>query len=264
MRDLAAIPATGVTVSVRRGLSRDVADDSRSKIDALLRSTDGPAPSVRVRLAKRAGAVAPGAVLAQAIFHVNGRAVRTVGSGATAREAVDRLEAKLRRPLERVGQRRRARRWLSSPESAENWLVTCCESVSRAPIGLDEAALEMDLLGFDFHLFVEQGTRQEAVLYRAGPTGYRLALLDPGQRYRLGPSVVAVTVSPTPAVSLSTVEAVGQLATAELPFLFYLNSLRGEGARADGDQGRGSTVYRLRDGHCGLVSTSEDAAASAA
>ena len=38
----------------------------------------------------------------------------------------------------------------------------------------------MDLLDYDFHLFTEIGTGTAGVLYRAGATGYRLALVAPG------------------------------------------------------------------------------------
>ncbi len=40
-----------------------------------------------------------------------------------------------------------------------------------APCTVDEAALEMDLLDYDFHLFTEKGTGSAGVVYRGGPDG---------------------------------------------------------------------------------------------
>jgi hypothetical protein len=48
----------------------------------------------------------------------------------------------------------------------------------------DEAAFEMDVLDYDFHLFIDVDTRLDSVLYRAGPTGYRLARTAPGWAHR--------------------------------------------------------------------------------
>jgi hypothetical protein len=43
----------------------------------------------------------------------------------------------------------------------------------------DEAAAEAGLLDYDFHLFIEKATGEDAVIYRT-PDGYRLALAHPG------------------------------------------------------------------------------------
>ena len=53
------------------------------------------------------------------------------------------------------------------------------KSFAMTPCTVDEATLEMDLLDYDFHLFNEKGTGIAGVLYRSGPTGYRLALVAP-------------------------------------------------------------------------------------
>ena len=62
------------------------------------------------------------------------------------------------------------------PRPADERRVIRRKSFTMAPCTIDEAAREMDLLYYDFHLFTEQGTDTAAVLYRAGTTGYRLAL----------------------------------------------------------------------------------------
>ena len=109
-----------------------------------------------------------------------------------------------------------------------------------APCTVDEAALEMDLLDYDFHLFTEKGTGTASVLYRAGPTGYRLAPVAPAPADQLSPFELPVTISPQPARCLTVEQATERLG---LPFLFFI----------DAAQGRASVLYHRCDGHYGLI-----------
>jgi Sigma 54 modulation/S30EA ribosomal protein C terminus len=93
---------------------------------------------------------------------------------------------------------------------------------------VDEAVAEMDDLDHDFHLFVETGRGIDSLLYRAGPTGVRLAQVD-GRAYEVIPGDVPVTVRTVPAPLLDAADAVDRLRYTGLPILFYL----------DGDHGRG-------------------------
>ena len=52
------------------------------------------------------------------------------------------------------------------------------KTVSPAACSVDEAVVEMDDLDHDFHLFVEVGRGVDSLVYRAGPTGLRLAQID--------------------------------------------------------------------------------------
>ncbi len=90
-----------------------------------------------------------------------------------------------------------------------------------APCTVDEAALEMDLLDYDFHLFTEKGTGTAGVLYRAGPTGYRLAPVAPVPADQLRPLELPVTISPQPTPCLTVEEATERLG---LPFLFFIDA----------------------------------------
>jgi hypothetical protein len=108
---------------------------------------------------------------------------------------------------------------------------------------VDDAVAEMDRMDYDFHLFTEQGTGQDSVVYRAGPTGYRLARLRPGGTDRIAPHRTAVTVSERPVPRLAVPEAVRRLDLTGTPFLFF----RGV------DSGRGCLLYHRYDGHYGLI-----------
>jgi hypothetical protein len=102
----------------------------------------------------------------------------------------------------------------------------------------DEAAFEMDVLDYDFHLFID--TRLDSVLYRAGPTGYRLARTAPGP---VPSAAVPLTVTPQPAPRLKVTEAVARLVLTGWPFVFFV----------DADSGRGGVLYHRYDGHYGLI-----------
>ncbi|MEV7027764.1 sigma 54 modulation/S30EA ribosomal C-terminal domain-containing protein, partial [Kitasatospora sp. NPDC093558] len=105
-----------------------------------------------------------------------------------------------------------------------------------------EAAVRtLDAMDYDIHLFTDPATETDAVVYRTGPTGYRLARTTaaaPPHR-----SAVPLTLHPRGARRLSDDEAVAGLEAAELPFLFY----------ADPVTGRGRVLYRRFDGHLGRI-----------
>jgi hypothetical protein len=177
-------------------------------------------------------------------------------------EAVDALEARLRSRLERSAEHweaRRGRRYHADPHEwrhgdpaskwqpwfprlAEERRVIRHKSFTLARCTVDEAAAEMDELDYDFHLFTEQGSGQDSVLYRAGPTGYRLAQLVP-QPDVVPPGKLPLTISEQLAPLLSTEEAIQRLNMTGLPFVFY----------CDGDHGRGRLLYHRYDGHYGLI-----------
>lgn len=106
----------------------------------------------------------------------------------------------------------------------------------------EEAVANLERLGYDFYLFTDRETGQDAVVYRAAPTGYRLTEIVPPAESWLPPAV-PLTVSEQPAPQLGTHDAIERLSLTSEPFLFF----------ADAHSGRGHVVYRRRDGHYGLV-----------
>ena len=111
-----------------------------------------------------------------------------------------------------------------------------------APCTVDEAAVEMDLLDYDFHLFTEKATGAASVLYRGGPTGYRLALVVPVAG-SAGPIRAAGDHQPPADAMPYREEATDRLGLLGLPFLFFI----------DAAQGRASVLYHRYDGHYGLI-----------
>ena len=104
-----------------------------------------------------------------------------------------------------------------------------------------EAAAEAGLLDYDFHLFTEKSTGEDAVIYRT-PDGYRLALAH-RRSGRLSPVGPSIAVSQVPAPQLAVTEAEDRLEAFRQPFLFFVNS----------NTGRGNLIYHRYDGHYGLI-----------
>jgi ribosome-associated translation inhibitor RaiA len=237
------------------------ADYARSKIGELGRYTSRPVLHARVKLTMHRDPAVQRPVVAQANLDVDGRPVRAQVQAETAREAVDLLAARLRRRLERAAEHREARRgelpaaheWRRDsepthrpnyfPRPADERRVIRRKSFGMAPCTIDEAAREMDLLDYDFHLFTEKGTGTVGVLYRAGATGYRLALVAPALAEQLSPYALPVTISRHPLPCLTEEEAANRLGLLGLPFLFFI----------DAAQGRASVLYHRYDGHYGLI-----------
>jgi hypothetical protein len=236
---------------------------ARDKVGAVLRLAHEPVLSARVRLTRHADPAVPRPVIVKANLDVNGRPVRACVAAATEREGVDLLEARLRSKLERSARHWEAKRGRMSYGAPHEWRhdspptarpdhfprpfeereVISQTSFGPAAMNVDDAAEELDQLDYDFYLFTEAGTRQDTVIYHAGPTGYRLAQVEPVPIRHLAAFSVPLTVSGKRPPLLTTVEAIGRLELTGQPFLFFL----------DADRGRGAVVYHRYDGHYGVL-----------
>lgn len=233
---------------------------AQTKIGGLARLARRPVSYARVRLTRRHDPAVERPVIAQANLVVGGRQVRAQVEAATAQEAIDTLESRLRRRLEHLTERwdapkgpgaappwrhdERSDRDRRSPaRTAREPRIVRRKSYAMAPCSVDEAVMEMELLDYDFHLFTESGSGTAAVVYRSGPAGYRLALVAPALSGEVAPYQGPVTISPQPLPCLREQDALERLALLDLPFLFFI----------DAAQGRASVLYRRFDGDYGLL-----------
>lgn len=259
-----------VETQVGGDATRESVEYAAERVRAVLGDVGAPVLHARVRLQRHHGPSIDLPVVAQANVDVDGRFVRVQVAAPTEREAADllhdRLRARLRHDLARSSgnwEDRRAHRssrepheWRHGdaptrplpyyPRPADERQVIRHKSVTPARCDLDEAAYELDALDYAFHLFTEEGSGQDSVVYRGGPTGYRLAQVDPHPE-ALAPHTVPVTVSEQRAPLLSSREAVERMAAWDQPFLFFL----------DGDRGQGAVLYHRYDGHYGLITPAE-------
>lgn len=256
------LPPLDIEVTTH-GQLPDAEEYARRKIGGLGRYAHQPVLHAHVKVSKHADPAALRPVIAQANLDVNGRLIRAQVAGVSVPEAIDRLESRLRHRLERVAQHWEARRggmpkagpheWRHQsepthrpdyfPRPEDERQIMRHKSYSLATCTVEEAALEMDLLDYDFHLFTEERTKQDSVLYRKGPTGYRLAQVEPEGADKLAPFELPLTISPQPAPQLTTEQAIERLGLLGLPFLFFVNA----------DQDRANVLYHRYDGHYGLI-----------
>lgn len=239
-----------------RGVPPDAAEYVRNKIGRLGRYTRHPISHGRIRLTK-SRSESHSAVIAQANFDVNGRPVRAQVVAETVHDAVHELESRMRRRLDQVCSRWDAPRgtqaappwrherppFAAAMSKADGVRVVRRKSYAMAPCTVDDAVTEMNLLDYEFHLFIENGSGAAAMIYRSGPTGLRLALVAPDIAGQVTPFEHLVTISPHPIPCLRADDAVERMALLHLPFLFYI----------DAAEGRASVLYRRIDGDLAVI-----------
>ena len=262
MRQRSDLPSVLEVEVTTHGRLDDAAIYARAKIGELGPYTHEPVLHAAVKLSEHTDRAVARRVVAQANLDVNGRLIRAQVDATTAHEAIDLLQARLLRRLERSAKHWEARRggvprvdgewrhesqrqdrpkYFPRPESERR--IMRHKSYSLPTCTAEEAAFEMDLLDYDFHLFTEEGTNQDSVLYRGKQGEHRLAQVNPASADKLSPFELPLTISPQPAPSLSVKQAIDRIGLLGLPFLFFVDTSRG----------RGSVLYHRYDGHYGLI-----------
>ncbi|WP_236567495.1 sigma 54 modulation/S30EA ribosomal C-terminal domain-containing protein [Nocardia sp. CY41] len=163
--------------------------------------------------------------------------------GFVATFAAERLDRK----LARLAGRGESRYW-PDPARLPLALVSRERPIVRRKVcdpivtDLAEAAGIMDAMDYDAHLFVDDRTGEDAVVFWAGPFGVRLARQHQVHSQQSA-TLPMFTVQPRPAPRLTDQEAAARLCRYGLPFLFY-NDPRGC---------RGRLMYRRYDGDLAVV-----------
>ncbi|MEU4422569.1 sigma 54 modulation/S30EA ribosomal C-terminal domain-containing protein [Actinoplanes sp. NPDC024001] len=253
---------SSAAVAVRGAVTPDEAEHVRDAVGPEISAIGHPVEQARVRLTRYAGRDLPMLVVAQVNVVVADRMVRAQLGAPSAAEAIDGAAAGLRWRLNRLGRRLAAERsgdvglghggwrpvYLPTPAGL---LITrnrprklvrskSCRLAVQDP---DAAAFTMELRDYPFHLFADDTTGAESLLYRGGPTGYRLL------RTVVGPepagSTVPLSVRAWPAPVLRVAKAVETLNSAPArSFVFF----------TDPSTGRGRVLYRRYDGDFALLS----------
>ena len=254
-----------VQTHAQGAVPEDAMDLAVMRVRAVLRLAAEPVLFARVKLTMAADPAVERPAVAQANIDLNGRPVRAQAAAATMRDAIEMLSDKLRIQMERA-----ARNWArlrgSQPVSEPGeWRhdsvhaerlpyfprpvdergVVRHKSYGLARMTPDEAAADMELLDYDFHLFTELSTSQDSVVYRADH-GYKMAQAHP-KADRLGPMDGDITVSDVPAPKLDVAEAETRLEAFGQPFLFFVNA----------QTGRGNLIYHRYDGDYGLITPAD-------
>ncbi|QLY34360.1 sigma 54 modulation/S30EA ribosomal C-terminal domain-containing protein [Nocardia huaxiensis] len=141
-----------------------------------------------------------------------------------------------------------SRRALSTPGPGS---ITRRKSVPLRVLEPLAAARIMDAMDYDVHLFTDAETGDDAIVYRAGPSGLKLARQYHVNPPRPQPDPSVLTINPRPAPVSPEHAAAARLCEHGLPFLFY----------TDRDTGRGHLLYRRYDAGLTLVTPAADTAA---
>ncbi len=236
---------------------RDVAH-ARKSVARAAAHTHEPLLSARVQLIhyRKAGLRDP--YLAHANLDVNGRVVHAHFAATSMGAAIDGLSDRIRGQVQRLARFRDHRpAGPPTPARSPGLQATTGERHGAGPARpprvvrhsayelpratVDEAAWDMDLMDYDFHLFVEASSGQDSVIYHGGPTGYRIAQVAPKPGWQAR-AVLPVTASTKPAARMTLPDALDHLEATGRPFLFYAVA-----------SGRGRLVYRRHDGDYGLI-----------
>jgi ribosome-associated translation inhibitor RaiA len=258
-------PTTSPTTQLqtRGSVTPQEADYARAKVAAAVQVARDPVLHVRVRLTVLADPALERPALAQVNVDLNGRPVRAQAARPTLTEAVDEVQQRLRdrllrsagdwqairgsRPVEEPHEWRHeslpAERPAYFPRPVEERQVVRHKTFTVGRATVEEAAFDRDMLGYAFHLFTEDGSGVDSVLYDAADgSGLRLAQVDPRPEL-VTPGEVPVAVSPHPAPQLSVEGATARLGTTGWPFVFF----------RDAASGRGAVAYHRYDGDYGLL-----------
>jgi hypothetical protein len=250
-------------VTVLGELSPVTSDLARSTVEEVLAESRQPIRSAQVRLARMRRKEGRPAV-AQALVDVGGRLVRAQVAAHTMTDAIALLRDRLTVQLTHLEWARRWEpgydvdgsgplEWRNGTEAARRPVRVVLPKGERSVVRrkdyelaeqtVDQAALTMEMMDYDFCLFTESGSGQDSVVYRFGPGPFRLAQLEP-QPERIAPYSVPANVLKNAAPVLTEDEAKARLDATDYPFVFFKEAATG----------RGAVLYGRYDGHYGLIS----------
>ena len=250
-----------VQMETRGPVPEGAVELARDRVTALLRLSREPVLSARVKLTVRAEHGRARLAMAQANLDVDGRPVRAQAVAETMWRAVNELRDRLLIRLARVSREwpvRRGGRPLTTPREWRPSGVPGRRPPEMSPSGRDryvvrhkvikpflatplEAALDMELLDYDFYLFTDALTGDDCVIDRNG-TRYRVFRSVPvakGVNGNGGP----VMVDNGPAPVLTPAQALGRLTAQNLAYVFF----------CDPETHGSRVVYRRYDGHYGVI-----------
>jgi hypothetical protein len=217
-------------------------DHARSAVFDVLERHQLADDGARVRLS--GAPCADGPALLQVNLRVCGASARVQLAGRGLAATIAAGTARLDRQITRLTTTWQPRPWpdperpaLSVPGTGAVVRTKAFRLIVGAPC---QAVAAMDAMDYDCFLFTEADSGEDAVVYRAGSTGVRLAR----QRCMRPPSSgIALTVNSRKVPVLDVGEAATWLADGWLPFMFFTNR----------DSGRGNLLYRRYDGNVTLV-----------
>jgi ribosome-associated translation inhibitor RaiA len=203
-------------------------------------------------------------VVVKASVDASGRVVRAHVAQPTTSAAVDEAIARIRQGLTRLAERRDTRRHRPDSSGPGEWRhgdlpdarpeyfprplaereVVRHKSYSLNPMTPEEARFEMELLGYEFHLYEDAGSGADCLIARREDG--EVTLVSPNLDVGRGPAgePCEVPIEHAPSLTLQNARSV----------------LEGSGDRyvayVDVESGREHVLYHRYDGHYGLLTPS--------
>ena len=240
----AAEEAFPISLVADEALGEEVKGHALDVLRGVARHASRPVLHARVTLHLHGDPAVERPAVAKASLEVGGRPVRAHVAAEQMVEAIDLLERRLRRNLEDLEERDRARRHENGTEPPGEWrhgsLPTARpeyfprppeerklvrrKTFAAAASTPAQAVLEMQLLDHDFHLFTDAETAEENLAFRSPDGVIELARL-------------------TSAPVLLLEDAIERLDLSGERFVFFVEP----------QTRRGNVLYRRYDGHYGLI-----------
>jgi ribosome-associated translation inhibitor RaiA len=235
---------------------------AHDKIARLSTLTRVPVLFAKVDLIAHANPAQEHPALAKAELDLDGHVLRGHAAAETVHSAVDLLEAKLRRRLERRAGRPASEHlrhrdadtsWHHGdpdrasvpyfPRPGEEREIVRRKSFATEALTPTDARSNLEQLDHDFYLFKNSATGEDNVIHRVGLTQFELLAptAAPG-----GDADPDIRPGSFPVHSMTIEDAIDVLTLGDEPFVFFLDP---------GTQ-RGQVLYHRYDGHYGLITSS--------
>lgn len=259
-------PATpSIETSVHGAIGGGEMAYARTRMAAVIDRISEPVLFARLRLTLAADPAQPRPAMAQATIDVDGEPIRAHVAAHEIREAADLLQRRLLDKLEHRAAHRRALRRRGSETEPGEWRhgdaptarpqyfdrpveerqLVRHKTFTLDELTPDEAAFDLDQLDFDFHLFRDLTSGEDAVIERLPDGSFRLTRLHPVD-VDPGPTAIDLQIEAQAPIDATVQEAISHLDSSGEPFVFF----------GDAASGRGHVVYRRFDGHYGLITPS--------
>ena len=251
-------PLSDLRLMTRGTVCESEREYARLKVLEASRSASRPVLDAHAELRQESNPSLERPAIAKAALDVSGRQVRAHVAAESMREAIDLLEASLRRQLRTLAERERERVHDGAVPAVGEWRhsdlsshrpefhsravaereVRRVKSLAPRQLTPEQAALEMTALSYDFFLFHDATSGGDSLLYRAADGGLSLMIQAAGDP---GP----FDVDPSSPERMTVAEAVARLNGNDDRFVFF----------SEPPSGRGAVLYRRYDGHYGLLAT---------
>jgi ribosome-associated translation inhibitor RaiA len=251
-----------LTIVARGDVAKAAITYAGERLGALIEHVGEPVLFARIKLTHAPDPARELPAIAEVSLDVNGELVRAHVAAHEMHEAIDLLKARLRDKLEHRSEHRQAlrRRAATSPPGewrhgdppthrpgyfvrpADERELVRHKTYAVDELTPDEAAFDMEQRDFDFYLFRDLASGEDAILERGAEGSYVMTRLR-SSGVDAGPTAIALTVAERPAPELTVDQAVERMGVDGRPHVFF----------ADAATGRGTVIYRRYDGHYGLI-----------